>query len=82
MKAYHTSTGSSVETVWAQDDNGGWWTRSRVYNYRFGWRWSAWRESAPAPAPGEIDLDFGGVSAGSAAIEPARWPAVRLPRVS
>jgi hypothetical protein len=68
------STGSSVRTQWATDGVR-WFSRYMAYG-RFGWNWSAWKPSAPAPAPGKVDTDYDCVSYGS---DPVNIK-VRLPK--
>ena len=80
MKAIrlHSSTGSSVESQWAQAADGAWWARYRDRHPRFGWRWTKWRPSDPAPAPGHHDIDYGCVGYGSDPVHDGHLR-VRLP---
>ena len=65
-----TSTGSSVEREWAQNQKGKWFTRHREKG-RYGWAMTRWEPIAgDPPPPGEMTLehqDYGTMPFGS-------WP--------
>lgn len=73
------SSGSSVRRQWAQSVTGNWFSRSRVRS-RYGWSWTAWTISDPAPPMGPItqeSIDYGTPTYGSTKV--GGHDRVRLP---
>ncbi len=73
------SSGSSVRTQWAQSVSGSWFSRSMVRS-RYGYGWTKWAPSSPAPPMGPItqeSIDYGTPTYGST--EVGGHDRVRLP---
>lgn len=62
------SCGSSVERQWAHSESGKWFSRYRRKDPRYGWGWTRWELSEPAPPAGlftQEHFDYGTMPYGS-----------------